>query len=215
MTTSHIRAGFAAFAGALCTTGALAAVGDTLTYTFDHAATGGATLGATQATLLLTETASGVNFLLTPNWGVTTGNRVDGLSFVYSGEALSYVDPVALPDASFATGLGQVDGSYSTTNLVTLLWPSSGAGRFDNDFASAAWSLNGATITLDDFTVLATTTSTKPSPAFGVISLPGAAPSKWVALGGERVSVVPEPESYAMLLAGLGIVGYMARRRRA
>ncbi|PTR05196.1 putative secreted protein with PEP-CTERM sorting signal/MYXO-CTERM domain-containing protein, partial [Nitrosospira sp. Nsp5] len=29
------------------------------------------------------------------------------------------------------------------------------------------------------------------------------------------VSVVPEPETYAMLLAGLGLVGAMARRRKA
>jgi len=28
------------------------------------------------------------------------------------------------------------------------------------------------------------------------------------------VSVVPEPETYAMLLAGLGLVGAMARRRK-
>jgi len=30
-----------------------------------------------------------------------------------------------------------------------------------------------------------------------------------------EVSVVPEPSTYAMLLAGLGVVGWMARRRRA
>ncbi|MEG1118645.1 MAG: FxDxF family PEP-CTERM protein, partial [Janthinobacterium sp.] len=28
------------------------------------------------------------------------------------------------------------------------------------------------------------------------------------------VSAVPEPETYAMLLAGLGLVGFMARRRK-
>jgi hypothetical protein len=28
-------------------------------------------------------------------------------------------------------------------------------------------------------------------------------------------SPVPEPETYAMLLAGLGLVGFMARRRKA
>lgn len=32
---------------------------------------------------------------------------------------------------------------------------------------------------------------------------------------GYAVVAVPEPESYAMLLAGLGLVGFMARRRRA
>ncbi|MRW89131.1 PEPxxWA-CTERM sorting domain-containing protein [Duganella sp. FT80W] len=29
------------------------------------------------------------------------------------------------------------------------------------------------------------------------------------------VSAVPEPETYAMLLAGLGLVGMMARRRKS
>jgi len=29
------------------------------------------------------------------------------------------------------------------------------------------------------------------------------------------VTAVPEPETYAMLLAGLGLVGFMARRRKA
>lgn len=33
--------------------------------------------------------------------------------------------------------------------------------------------------------------------------------------GSWKVSVVPEPESYAMLLAGLGLIGYSARRRKA
>jgi hypothetical protein len=31
----------------------------------------------------------------------------------------------------------------------------------------------------------------------------------------DGVSLVPEPGTYAMLLAGLGVVGFMARRRRA
>ena len=30
----------------------------------------------------------------------------------------------------------------------------------------------------------------------------------------DQVAVVPEPETYAMLLAGLGLVGFMARRRK-
>jgi len=37
--------------------------------------------------------------------------------------------------------------------------------------------------------------------------------SNWV-LGAVEVTAVPEPEAYAMLLAGLALVGAMARRRR-
>jgi hypothetical protein len=33
-------------------------------------------------------------------------------------------------------------------------------------------------------------------------------------VGSYEVTAVPEPETYAMLLAGLGLVGAMARRRR-
>jgi hypothetical protein len=29
------------------------------------------------------------------------------------------------------------------------------------------------------------------------------------------VTPVPEPETYALLLAGLGVVGFMARRRKS
>ncbi|WP_374049964.1 FxDxF family PEP-CTERM protein [Nitrosomonas sp. sh817] len=36
-----------------------------------------------------------------------------------------------------------------------------------------------------------------------------------VRYAGFEVTPVPEPETYAMLLAGLGLVGFMARRRKA
>jgi hypothetical protein len=192
---------------------AVAAIGDTLIYQFNAESAGNAVPTVTQAKLLLTETASGVDFKLTPLWGPpTTGNRVDGLQFAYSGESLSFVDGAG-PTASFSTGFGSIDSGYSTTSLIILGWPS--ANNSPNLFNSldsfTSWSLNGATITLADFSIFATATSTKPTPGFGVISMPGAAPSNWVAMG---VSPIPEPETYALMLAGLGVVGFVARRRR-
>jgi hypothetical protein len=36
------------------------------------------------------------------------------------------------------------------------------------------------------------------------------------AFGGDlAIAAVPEPETYGMLLAGLGVVGFLARRRKA
>jgi hypothetical protein len=35
-----------------------------------------------------------------------------------------------------------------------------------------------------------------------------------MAIGVKGVSAIPEPETYALLMAGLGVVGFMARRRR-
>jgi hypothetical protein len=40
--------------------------------------------------------------------------------------------------------------------------------------------------------------------------------ANWSAsVGGASVSPVPEPETYALMLAGLGLVGFMARKRKA
>ena len=195
----------------LATPSAHAAVGDTLTYVFNAPSTGGAQAANTRASLLLTETALGVNFLLTPDWQAAgAGNRVSGLQFAYSGDAATFVagtgPQFSNPNVMFQQGA--IDSGYSNTHVVVLGY-SAGQNKFDDAFASSAWSLNGNGITLADFAVLATSPS-KPSPAFGVISMPGASPSNWVAMG--HAAPVPEPDSAALLLAGLGVVGWLAKR---
>ena len=47
-----------------------------------------------------------------------------------------------------------------------------------------------------------------------VLTLGGTANGKSIYSGELSVTAVPEPETYALLLAGLGVVGFVARRRR-
>jgi hypothetical protein len=66
-----------------------------------------------------------------------------------------------------------------------------------NDLFSGAFSLNGGT----SFQTFATPLS----------PTQGQTDYQWALMAG----AVPEPETYAMMLAGLGLVGFMARRRKA
>lgn len=212
----HLKGSLAIAAGMLLALGgagpARAGVGDTLTYLFNAEATGSFTVGVTQATLVLTETASGVDFVLSPNWGVTTAKNVERLQFAFSGEPVTFaylggaeIDSGA---SQFGAHAGSFDASYSTPAYYQIEWFNPSAKKFDSGKPSSSWSLNGTGITLADFSIAATTSNVnKPSPIFGVISMPGAAPNNWVA------AAVPEPQAYALAVAGMLIVGCAMRRK--
>ena len=195
-------------------------VGDSITYTFDTQSQGNATPVFDHATLTLTQTTLGVDLTLSPHWA-GGANRVDQLMFVYSGDAFTFVDGAGPGPANLSLlSSEKIDSGYVASPFVVRVdWAPSGAGKFDSAFASSSWSMNGASVSLDDFIGSATATSTKPSPAFGVLSIPGAnargaAGSNWVAEGYTTVQPIPEPETYALMALGLGVVAWAARRQR-
>ncbi len=198
---------------------AMAAVGDTYTYSFNAQSQGNAVPVFEHASLQLTETALGVDLTLTANWA-GGANRVDQLMFVYSGDAFSFVDSAGPTPLVTLLSSEKIDSGYvASPYVISASWAPNGAGKFDSGSASTSWSMNGVNVSLDDFILSATASSSKPSPAFGVISMPGAnapgaAGSNWVAEGFTPVQPVPEPQTYALMGLGLAFMAWATRRQR-
>lgn len=230
MKMRSLAAASVALAALLASGGSQAAVGDTVTYSFDLPATGAQNPPYPSVALLtLTETSGGVLFDLAPQWttssGFSSSSFIERLDYVYSGPSLSSSDFSAVSGApvasfTFQTNPNNVDTGYTAEDQhIVVDWGSrNDADRFDDDFASSSWLVEGSV--LSNFTGTQATASSpnKPSPIFGVISVTGYSldgqqptPSNWVA----GVTPIPEPETYALMLAGLGALGFLRRRRSA
>ena len=209
-------------------------VGDTATWRFDTPATGTSSITGLfdlAATLTGTETANGVSFVLTPNplsTGIAdwpTRTFVERLSVVYGGPTAGGLPTVENANPTLSMTMKVNDGSppqlaldagYKTAyNVLNFDW---GSHQFLGN-ESATWELNGVGVDLADFLYPVNGASNgKPSPIFGVISLTAynldkfsksnPTPSNWVAMQ------VPEPGSAAMLMAGMGVLGFVGRRRK-
>ncbi|WP_374563051.1 PEP-CTERM sorting domain-containing protein [Nitrosomonas sp.] len=211
-------------------TPALAAIGDTVTFKFDLPST--ASFGSgypVVAELKLTETASGVvTFELTPNWASPgfadpSDSTVNHLEFVYQGPASpTFAQPLVhgadIKTFDYHTNPNMDSGYKSDDQYISIDWfKPNQAERFDGDYANSIWTISGTGVDITDFTgTLAHHTAGKPDPIFGIISVdpysltdPHPTPSNWV------TSAVPEPETYAMLLAGLGLLGFSLRNKKA
>jgi hypothetical protein len=213
---------------------AFASVGDVATFNFEFPATAsGSGSYPLVASLLITETATGVDFTLTPNWsnaggaGFNSSSHIERLDLVYGGPSnatfTSLLGPViAAGDFEYHSGSNMDAGYQSNAHHMTIEWNTSASSvnRFDSDWASSSWSVNSVGLDHVELTSFAdslhATHSSKnfPQPIDGIISvtayhIDGLHPdtSNWV-------SPAPEPETYAMFMAGLGLMGFMARRRK-
>lgn len=204
---------------------AFAAPGMAATWTFDLPATGLESISAPYpniATLTLTDVAGGTQFVLDPNEANpgysldTPVSVISRLDYVYSGPALTdvsfqYDSGAAIQSFSYLTNPNNVDAGYLAADEHIVVDFFNNPQDAFQVTETSTWTVLGATV--DDFVNTYATANNKPSPIFGVISInpfsnPDQTPntSNWVA-------EIPEPETYAMLLAGLGMLGFVGKRR--
>jgi hypothetical protein len=217
-----VAALIAASAMSVAASSAFAAVGDTATFSFDLPSTAVASQTPPYplvATLTLTEGAAGVNFVLTPNWsspGFDDKSHIMYVDYVYKGPAdpvATYLSGAIIDHFEYLTNPHGMDAGYTTNDqYIEVDFTNTSAVQFDNTHPNSSWSIAGVHLT--DFTGSFAESNSKPPFIYGIISVAGYSlpdvhptPSNWVA-------AVPEPETYAMFMAGLGLMGLIARRRK-
>jgi len=181
-------------AAALALAGAQA--GAVTVWTLDGTSSGGATEGLTYT--LTGDLATGSFNLTIEGINVAGVDTRGGRTFL---EDLSFNPPTGYTGASLG-GLAAIDGGLNSSGC-------NGTGNFFC-FDGVHEAVNGSTMSLD-FTITAS-------------SFEGYVPHLKVDWNGSEnnynlvstnmVAAVPEPETYAMFLAGLGAMGFVARRRQ-
>jgi len=126
-------------------------------------------------------------------------NAVGSFTDIYTFSLTGSTYFVSATSSSAQSGAQDLDFTSlviedASNNIVATF-----AGNLGND-ANEFYSLSNTTLAMGDYRLIVT----------GVNSAAQASYS-----GNVAITPVPEPESYALLLAGLGAVGFVARRRQA
>ena len=160
--------------------------------------------------------SAGDNYAINANTGAVTVATSIAAGFSGVGYTNSTPNPTSAPAAP---SLYYINSNSDTLSVAT--------SAFNNPTINNVGSLGVDVLRANGFEVLANGTayaglnvdgSSLTSGIYRINLATGAATSVGTfngTLSGLTVSAVPEPETYALMLAGLGIVGFMAKRRKS
>jgi hypothetical protein len=206
------------FRSSLCTAAAaialaasaLPASAQTVVYSFDS--TQVAAFGApSYGTVTLTQDGADVDFNVTLANGlnfVTTGGPHDLFAFNATGVSLADITQLSVLGGgtlqAVVPGADQPFGAFSF-GIECPACANGGPGQQQDPMTFKV--LNSA---LSDFALMSTGGSPNAYFAADLIQTDGGA----TGAVGAITAAVPEPETYALMLAGIGMMGFMAKRRR-
>ena len=124
------------------------------------------------------------------------GFSIDGAPGSTSFDILAAVE--ATPGSGVGKEFGSADSSDAAVTFASAVYSNRlfvGGTFFDDEYVKLTVRLTGELGVDQNLTFIADTDNARSR--------------------GDIIPVVPEPETYALMLAGLGVVGYTARRRRS
>jgi hypothetical protein len=200
-----------AAAGIALAASALPAFGQVAVYDFN--ATQVAGFGApSYGTVTLTQNGADVDFNITLATGlnfVTTSGPHD--LFAFNGTGVSLADITNLSVVGGGTLAAHVPGADTPFGTFGFGIDCTSCGNGGPDQQQDPMTFKVVNATLSDFALLSTGGAPNAYFAADLIKTDGGA----TGAVGAITAAVPEPETYALMLAGLGMMGFMAKRRRA
>ena len=172
--------------------------------------------------------------IFSDNFNSYAANQLNWTPPASSGWTVSdgTVDLIGAGGADLIPGNGQyvdLDGSTSNSGLFsnnvnlaggttyTLSFDLGGSHRGTAETVNVNFGSTAASYTLssaDPFSTLSLNFTPGSNGSYGISYLNVGGDNVGALLDNVSVSAVPEPETYAMLLAGLGLMGFIARRRK-
>ena len=184
----------------------------TAVYTFNDGGSAFATPG-NYGTVTLTQDGADVDFsiVLAPNYNfVTTGNQGSHAAFTFNATGVALGDIQSIVAAGGGTFAAWQPGANSPFGSFTYGIYCSSCGNGAPGQQADPLTFTVVNSTLADFA----STSTGGTAAFFAADIITGSTTGAVGVTAPPVTVVPEPGTYALMAAGLGVVGFMARRRR-